>query len=106
MQIYRWNEIAKQQLHPLATRQVIHGEFITLARFEIRAGYNLPEHSHPNEQFSAIQSGAVRFNIGGEERIVRAGESVRIPPHVPHSAAALEDSIAIETFSPPRDDWK
>jgi len=106
MQILRWNEIPKQQLDPLTTRQVIHGDAITIARFEVRKGSLLPEHSHHNEQFSTILSGAVRYRVGGEEMTLRAGDSVRIPPNVPHSAETLEDAVAIDTFSPPRDDWK
>lgn len=106
MEIYRWNEVEKKQLDPLTSRQVIRGEAMTIARFESRKGSTLPAHSHHNEQFSTIQSGAVRFTIGGEDVIVRAGESVRIPSNVVHSAVVLEDAVAIEVFSPPRDDWK
>ncbi len=78
---------------------------MTIARFEIRKGAAVPEHSHPNEQIATIQSGSVRFTVGGETVILRAGESLSIPPNVPHSAEALEDSTAVETFSPPRRDW-
>lgn len=106
MQIYRWNEIQKEQLNPLTVRQVIHGETMTIARFEVRKGSTLSEHRHPNEQFSAVQTGSIRFTIGGEDAILRAGDSVRIAPNVLHSAEVLEDSVAIDTFSPPRDDWK
>lgn len=106
MQILRWNEIPKQQLDPLTTRQVIHGDCITIARFEVRKGSILREHSHSNEQFSTIVSGSVRFKIGGEEITLRAGETVRIAPNVAHSAEVLEDSVAVDTFSPPRDDWR
>jgi quercetin dioxygenase-like cupin family protein len=106
MQVYRWTEVPKLQLNPLTTRQVIHGESITIARFETLKGSLLPEHSHHNEQFSSIEKGAVQFVIGGQQIVLRAGESVRIPPNVPHSAVVLEDAIAIDTFSPPRDDWR
>ncbi len=106
MEIFRWSEVEKRRLDPLTTRQAIHGESITIARFEVRKGSRVAEHSHPHEQISSVQSGAVRFTVGGENLILRAGESVRIPPHVAHSAEALEDSVAIDTFSPPREDWK
>jgi mannose-6-phosphate isomerase-like protein (cupin superfamily) len=70
------------------------------------AGCVVPEHSHPNEQISMMDQGALRFIIGGEEVIVRAGQAVRIPPNgIPHSAEALEDSLATDLFSPPREDW-
>jgi quercetin dioxygenase-like cupin family protein len=105
MQHYRWNEVEKKQLDALTTRQVIHGETMTIARFDIRKGGAVPEHSHVNEQIATIQSGSVRFIVGGDMVILHAGESLCIPPNVPHSAEALEDSTAVETFSPPRRDW-
>ncbi len=106
MEIYRWNEIEKEQLNALTVRQAIHGETMTIARFELRKGSTIGEHSHPNEQFSMVQSGSVRFRIAGEEAIVRAGEAVRVPANVAHSAEVLEDCVAIDTFSPARADWK
>jgi quercetin dioxygenase-like cupin family protein len=54
---------------------------------------------------SAVQSGSLRFVIGGREQIARAGDMVAIPPNVPHLVEALEDSIAIDTFAPVRGDW-
>ena len=106
MQHYRWKEIEKQQVNPLTVRQVIHGETMTIARFEVRKGGGVPEHSHHNEQISTIQSGSMRFTVAGETVVLRAGESLTIPPHAPHSSEALEDSLIVETFSPPRNDWK
>jgi len=52
-----------------------------------------------------IEQGSMRFMLGGVEKIVRAGEVLQIPPHVPHSAEALEDCIVVDLFSPPREDW-
>ncbi len=106
MQHYRWNEVEKKQINPLTIRQVIHGETMTIARFDLRKGAAVPEHSHHNEQIATVQSGSLRFTVAGEPVVLHAGESLCIPPHVPHSAEALEDSLVVETFSPPRDDWK
>jgi quercetin dioxygenase-like cupin family protein len=78
---------------------------MTVARLDIRKGCSVPEHSHHNEQISMIEQGSMRFVLGGVEKIVRAGEVLQIPPHVPHSAEALEDCIAVDLFSPPREDW-
>ena len=63
-----------------------------------------PCNTHRNEQIATVQSGAIRFTVGGEPGCRWA--SGIYPPNVPHSAEALEDSTAVETFSPPRDDWK
>lgn len=103
--IYRWNEVAKVQIDPLATRQAIHGAAMTVARFEISRGGGVPVHSHPNEQISMVQQGRVKFVLNGIESILGAGETVHIPANAPHSAEALEDAIVIDLFSPPREDW-
>jgi quercetin dioxygenase-like cupin family protein len=105
MQLYEWDQVKKEQMNPLFTRQVIHGKTMTVARLHIRKGCSVPEHSHHNEQISMIEEGSLRFVLAGEEKIVKAGEVLQIPPHVPHSAEALEDSIAVDLFSPPREDW-
>jgi quercetin dioxygenase-like cupin family protein len=105
MHLYEWNRIEKEQMSPTFARQVIHGETMTVARVYLSKGCAVPEHSHHNEQISMLEKGALRFVIGGVEKVVKAGEVLRIPPHVPHSAEALEDSIAVDLFSPIREDW-
>jgi len=105
MQVQSWNGIEKEQLNPLSSRQVIHSDTMTVARMHLRKGCLVPEHSHHNEQISMVEQGSLQFKIGGSERILRAGELVRIPPNVPHSVQALEDSVAVDLFSPPRQDW-
>jgi len=52
-----------------------------------------------------VEQGALKFVLGGKEIVVKAGEVLQIPPHLPHSAEALEDSIAMDLFSPVREDW-
>lgn len=106
MQIYEWNQIEKEQLNPRVARQVIHGDTMTVARIYLAKGCLVPEHSHHNEQISMLEQGRLRFVIEGREQVVKAGEVLRIPPHIPHSAEALEDSIAVDLFSPPREDWQ
>jgi quercetin dioxygenase-like cupin family protein len=105
MEVQSWDGIEKEQLNPLSRRQVIHCETMTVARMHLKKGCVVPVHSHPNEQISMIEQGSLHFKIGGAERILSAGELVRIPPDVPHSVTALEDSVAVDLFSPPRQDW-
>jgi quercetin dioxygenase-like cupin family protein len=105
MHVYEWERVQKEQMNPTLVRQVIHGEHITGARRQLRKGCSVGEHSHPNEQISMIEQGALKFVINGQEKVVKAGEVVRIPPHAPHSAEALEDSVAVDLFSPIREDW-
>ena len=105
MQVYNWAGIEKEQMSPLFARQVIHGENLTVARVYLRKGCAVPEHSHVNEQISMVEQGAIKFVMGGVERVLRAGEVLRIPPNVPHSAEAIEDCVATDLFSPCREDW-
>lgn len=94
-----------EHLNPMIDRQFVSGEQGMLARLLLRAGCIVPLHSHENEQITYILEGALKFTIQGEEIVVRAGEILVIPPHMPHSAEALEDTIDLDVFSPPRADW-
>jgi unsaturated pyranuronate lyase len=78
---------------------------MTVARMSFVKDGVVPTHQHHNEQFSLILSGSVRFTIGGEDLHLAAGQGVQIPGNVPHSLVALEDTVAIEVFSPIREDW-
>jgi quercetin dioxygenase-like cupin family protein len=105
MKLYRWDDLAREDLSDLLTRRYISGDQITLARFFLKKGCFVSGHSHENEQMSTVLSGALKFIINGEEVIVGAGETVHIPPHTEHSAEALEDTDALDAFSPVRKDW-
>ncbi|MGA2597880.1 MAG: cupin domain-containing protein [Bryobacteraceae bacterium] len=105
MQTYAWDQIEKEQVNPALTRQVIHAETMTVARLFLKKGCFVPVHSHHNEQISMVEEGSLKFVMEGKTLTIKAGEILRIPPHVPHSAEALEDSIAVDLFSPPREDW-
>jgi quercetin dioxygenase-like cupin family protein len=105
MQTYAWDQIEKEQVNPKFTRQVIHAETMTVARLFLKKGCFVPEHSHHNEQISMVEEGSLEFVLAGETLIIKAGEILRIPPHVPHSAEAQEDSVVVDLFSPPREDW-
>jgi quercetin dioxygenase-like cupin family protein len=99
-------EIPVDHMNPLLDRQYIHGEQSMLARILLRKGAIVPEHSHENEQISYILEGALKFVLGdGRTITVRAGEVLVIPPNLPHSAEALEDTIDLDVFTPPRADW-
>jgi len=105
MKHYQWSGIPVEQMSPLVSRQVIHGDGITLARLVLKKGAVVPLHSHINEQISTIESGSLRFEVDGKEITVKAGETLVIPPNVPHLAEAHEDCTATDIFSPLREDW-
>jgi len=102
---FNWDLLHEEPLNPLLSRKLLHSETMTVARIRLRKGAVVPTHSHPNEQVSMLESGALRFVISGEEHVFRAGDVVVIPPHAPHMVEALEDSLAVDLFSPPREDW-
>lgn len=105
MNLYQWDTLEAEQMNAQVSRKVIHGQNVTIARFELRKGGTVPEHSHANEQVSMVQSGVLRFVIDGREQTVGAGECVTIPPHAPHRVDVLEDSVVVDVFSPRREDW-
>src|SRR5215831_17370536 len=105
MLVQRWNETESEQLSPTISRQVVHGEQITIAKIVLKKGAFVPEHSHHNEQISTILEGSLLFRMEGKEINLQQGESLVIAPHVPHSAEALEDCVALDVFAPLRDDW-
>ena len=105
---YRWDDIPRETLSPLLDRKLITGDRMMLAHVYLKKGCIVPKHQHENEQLTYILSGALRFWIGEdqkEEVVVRAGEVLHIPSNVPHKAEALEDTLDVDVFSPPRQDW-
>jgi quercetin dioxygenase-like cupin family protein len=105
MQIYDWNRMPAEQLNPLVTRKAIHSGSMTMARLVLQKGAVVPQHRHFHEQLTTIEKGALRLLFESGEQVVQAGESLVIPPHAPHGVVALEESIVLDVFSPPREDW-
>ncbi len=105
LQYVPWNSIPLEELNPLFQRQFVVGQEIMLARVLLKKGCIVPEHSHHNEQLTYIVEGALKFWIDGREIVVHAGEVLCIPSHLPHKAEALEDTVDLDVFCPPRADW-
>jgi quercetin dioxygenase-like cupin family protein len=105
---HRWDDMPKERVSDLLQRRLITGDRMMLAHVYLDKGCVVPKHSHDNEQLTYILEGALRFWLGEdgqEEVIVRAGEVLVIPPNLPHRAEALEDTLDVDIFSPPRQDW-
>ncbi len=83
MKLYNWREVPEDQLNPTISRQMIHGETMTVARLRLRQGAIVPLHHHVNEQISMVESGRLRFVIAGEECILSGGQTVTIPANAP-----------------------
>lgn len=105
---FRWDDVEKEQVTDMLDRKLITGDRMMLAHVHLKKGCIVPKHSHENEQLTWIVAGALRFWIGEEgaqEIVVNAGEVLHIPSNVPHKAEALEDTLDVDIFSPPRADW-
>jgi quercetin dioxygenase-like cupin family protein len=89
----------------ISRRSLVRGERTLLGEFQLARGSTLPRHSHPHEQTGYLVSGHMRFTIGGEVCDARPGDAWCIPGGVEHGADILEDSVAIEVFSPVREDY-
>jgi unsaturated pyranuronate lyase len=105
VQHVRLADMPVEHLNPMIDRQFVAGEKSMLARLILRKGCTVPLHSHENEQITYILEGALKFSLQGKEIIVRAGEILVIPSNVPHSAEAVEDTVDLDVFCPPRADW-
>jgi quercetin dioxygenase-like cupin family protein len=100
-----WNTVPLEDLNPLFKRQFVVGEDIMVARVLMKKGCIVPLHSHHNEQVTYILEGALKFWIDGKEIVVKAGEVLTIPRNMPHKAEAVEDTVDLDIFNPPRADW-
>lgn len=100
-----WETVPLEDLNPLLQRQFVVGGDIMVARVLMKKGCIVPLHSHHNEQVTYILEGALKFWIDGKEVVVHAGEVLTIPRNMPHQAEALEDTVDLDVFNPPRADW-
>ena len=105
---YRWSQMPIERVNATLDRRLITGEHMMLAHVYLKKGCIVPRHRHENEQLTYILEGALRFWIGEDESqeiVVRAGEVLHLPSNVWHKAEALHDTLDVDVFSPPREDW-
>jgi len=105
---YRWDDMPKEQVNAGLSRRLVTGDRMMLAHVYLNKGCIVPRHQHENEQITYVVTGALHFWIGedeSEEITIRAGEVLHLPSLVWHKAEALEDTLDVDIFSPPRQDW-
>lgn len=105
---FRWDDMPVEAVKEGLGRRLVTGERMMLAHIYLDKGAVVPLHSHDNEQLTYVLEGALHFWLGedeSEEVIVRAGEVLHIPSWLPHKAIALEDTLDVDVFCPPRKDW-
>ncbi len=102
---YTWDDLPQTDVTPKIKRRLVSGQKVMSVQFVLEKGAIVAEHQHPHEQISHIISGKIEFVVGGQKQVMQAGDVLHIPSHVSHSAVALADTLNIEIFSPPREDF-
>jgi quercetin dioxygenase-like cupin family protein len=105
---YRWDDMTAEPLKEGLSRRLITSERMMIAHVYLKKGADVPRHSHENEQITYVLEGVLHFWLGANddrELTVRAGEVLVIPSNLPHRALALEDTLDVDVFNPPRQDW-
>jgi quercetin dioxygenase-like cupin family protein len=102
-----WADAAAVEMLPgLVRRTLAIGDRAMLVEFRANAGVVIGIHQHPAEQDGYVVSGSMAITIGGTETSVGSGDSYSIPAGCPHGARFLADTLLMETFSPPREDYR
>jgi quercetin dioxygenase-like cupin family protein len=105
MQFFTWDEMGKEVISEVFARRFVYGEKTMVAQVYLKKGAVVPLHRHENEQITYILEGALELELEGQRVVVGKGQVLVIPSGVPHSAVALEDTLDLDIFSPPRQDW-
>ena len=105
---FTWDTMPKERVTNRIDRRIVSGEQAMVAHVYLEEGAIVPEHSHHNEQLTYILKGKLRFWVGEDFSHVvdvAAGEVLHLPANVPHKAEALEQTLDLDIFCPPRQDW-
>lgn len=105
MKVHDWNILPAEQLNSRLSRRVLHTGRMTIARLALSKGAHVPTHSHENEQVSMVAKGRLLFHFPDRAVEVGPDQTMEIPPNLPHSVDALEDTEVTDLFAPPRKDW-
>jgi quercetin dioxygenase-like cupin family protein len=103
--LHRWDEIALEKITEMISRKVVAGDGLLIAHVYLKRGALVPIHRHDSEQVTYVLEGALRVHVDDEEVTVREGEVLRIPGGLLHQAEALDDTLELDVFNPPRGEW-
>jgi quercetin dioxygenase-like cupin family protein len=104
---YQYADAAGAQMAPgLIRRTLVSGERLMICRFDLDQGVEIPSHSHPHDQAGYVVSGRIRVTVDGVGLELGPGDSYCAPSGIHHSALALEKTVVVDTFSPPREDYR
>jgi quercetin dioxygenase-like cupin family protein len=106
MLVHRSSATPVEMMPGVVRRTLTESERMMLIEVTLGQGAVVPLHTHPHEQIGYLASGRVLFELGDERRELAAGDSWLVPPEVPHQVTALEPSVAIDVFFPPREEYR
>ncbi|HOD49356.1 MAG TPA: cupin domain-containing protein [Candidatus Hydrogenedentes bacterium] len=95
----------REVLPLIRIKTISYGDRTLTVEFRMAAGAKLPNHAHLHEQAGFLAAGRIRLYIGGATFDVRPGDAWTIPGNVEHGADIVEESVAVEVFSPVREDY-
>lgn len=98
--------LAVEMLPGLIRRTLVSGDKLMICRFDLEKGVKIPAHSHPQNQAGYVVWGKIRVSVEGESSDLGPGDSYSAPSGAVHSAIALERTVVVDTFSPPREDYR
>ena len=90
----------------LIRKTLVESQSMMICEFTFDAHVEIPIHSHPHEQVGYLVAGHVEMTIDGKKTELMKGDSYCAPSNVPHGAFTLEPSVIVDTFSPPREDYR
>lgn len=105
--ISKYSNATPVEMQPgLVRRTLASSNAMMVVEFSLDAGVEIPGHAHPHEQIGYIEAGKVRLIIDGESSDLEPGDAYCAPSNTVHGAIALERSVVVDTFSPPREDYR
>jgi quercetin dioxygenase-like cupin family protein len=96
--------LAVEMLPGLIRKTLVSGDKLMICRFDLDRGVAIPTHSHPHDQAGYVVAGKIRVTVNGKSCDLGPGDSYSAPSKAPHSALAIEASVVVDAFSPPRED--
>jgi quercetin dioxygenase-like cupin family protein len=102
----QWHDVPMQRIAEGIDRQMVVGDRLMICRLTLQPRVDTPVHSHVHEQMTIVERGQVRFTIGDQSRVAKAGDVLHFPPNVEHGATMLDEEVVlIDIFTPIREDF-
>jgi quercetin dioxygenase-like cupin family protein len=92
---YRWDEQPLEKVTEMVARKTLGGAELLLTQAYFKKGARVPLHAHAAEQLVYVLQGVVRIVVGGEDRTLREGELLVVPPSAPHQVEVLDDAFVL-----------